>query len=104
MASSREFLETLSHFCYVSKTPYLFNKESLSHDRYQKGVVQVYEWVDELCFYYLRRENQLLTELHALLHQRYAEIRKMPSSSYRDGLLKGLDEILDYVKKLEKKP
>ncbi len=96
--SSRDFFEALSQYCYVSKTPLLFQKNAAAKSRYDRGRLQVYEWVDALCFYYLQKEKSLKKEFSELLEKRCKEIEKMPASSYRDGLLEALTSIRERVR------
>ncbi len=100
--SNSEFLEGLSQFCYVNKTPYVFhNKAVVSDQKYQKGIVQVYEWVDELCFFYLQKEKRLYDELILLLKKRYNEVKMLPPSEHRDGLIKGFEEIFAWIESVK---
>ncbi len=96
--SSREFLEALSQFCYVNKTPVTFHNKTLMKDqKYQKGLLQVYEWVDELCYFYLQKEKRIEEELVRLLQQRFDEAKKLPPSTHREGLLRAFEEIFHWM-------
>ncbi|HHD77812.1 MAG TPA: hypothetical protein ENK97_03430 [Campylobacteraceae bacterium] len=100
--STREFLEALSQFCYVNKTPYTFHNKTLKKDqKYRKGVVQVYEWVDELCYFYMQKEKRLYDELLLLIQKRYQEAKALPPSSHREGLLKGFEDIFTWINQIK---
>ncbi len=91
--SSKEFFEKISRFCYVSKTPYFFKNGSNEKDKFFKGVFTVYEWVDELCYYYLKQEKNLKSDFLSLLEKKRREIKRLPNGKYKNGMLKGFDEI-----------
>lgn len=96
--SAREFLEALSQFCYVNKTPVMYGKRGRIQDqKYRKGVLQVYEWVDELCYFYLQKEKRIEEELVRVLRERYHEAKQLPSSSHREGLLQAFEEIFRWM-------
>ncbi len=103
---SRDLLESVSHYCYVRKSPYLYENEKTSglvsgeYTRYDKGQFRIYTWVDELCFYYLKKEALIYQEFISALHLQQSRIKEqLPPSSYREGLLTALDDILHYIDK-----
>ena len=102
--TSRDILEALSQFCYVSKTPYTFAKRNGAHaQKYRKGIVQIYEWVDELCYFYLQKEKELPRQLQERLRQKRQVFSQMPPCEYRDGLIAGIDHILDFIDRIEER-
>ena len=99
--SSRAFFESLSQYCYVTKTPLLFHKNAAHRSRYQKGKLQAYEWIDSLCFYYLKKEKNLKKEFLLLLHDHRSKIESISPSTYRDGLLEAIDDIEKLISSLD---
>ena len=99
--SSRAFFESLSQYCYVTKTPLLFHKNAVQHRHYLKGKLQAYEWIDALCLYYLKKEKNLKKEFLLLLHNHRYKIEAMSPSTYRDGLLEAIDDIEKLIASLE---
>jgi hypothetical protein len=91
--SSKAFFEALSQYCYVTKTPLLFHKNAAKLERHQKGKLQAYEWIDALCFYYLKKERNLKNDFLLLLEEHRRKIEAMTPSAYRDGLLEAIDDI-----------
>ncbi len=98
--NTREFFESLSRFCYVSKSPCSFTKNEFSHDKYQKGMCAVYDWVDELCYYYLKREKELKGDFLTLLNKKKTFIGIKTDSEYKRGMVAGFDEIHKIIREL----
>ncbi len=98
--STKDFFETISSFCYISKTPYSFKSCSPDDDKYYKGIFTVYDWVDELCYYYLKKEQNLKSDFLSLLEEKRENIALSDDTTYKNGMLKGFDEIYKIIDKL----
>ncbi len=91
--STKDFFETISSFCYISKMPYSFKSCSPDDDKYYKGIFTVYDWVDELCYYYLKKEQNLKSDFLSLLEEKHQQVYKLNDSKYKSGMIKGFDEL-----------
>jgi len=103
-ASSKDFLEEINQNCYIKKTSLLFQDKRLKEDpTYRKGVFEVFEWVDALSYFYLKKETSLQKEFTEAFDTAYKRAKSMRPSAYRDGLLYSFYELDKLLKKQSEK-
>ncbi len=90
----------LSTHHYITSTKYRFAK---SPDDFAHGYNQLSSWVSELLYYCISKERHsqedLTREFTQLLVKKRNGIMKLQPSTYRDGLLKALDDISDELQR-----
>ena len=96
--TSREFFEVLNQSCYVRKTSLLFHNSRLERDKkYRKGLLEVFEWIDELSYYYLKKEKRLKKDFLEKFNSAYRKANTIQESSYKEGLLHSFHEIQEII-------
>ncbi len=96
--NSENFFIEISRFCYNSKSPYSFGSKNLKlNESYKKGQLTVYNWIDELCFYYLQKDKELQNEFKNEIILNFEEIKKMNNSLYKDGLISAFENIKKFI-------
>ncbi len=87
--------EKISDALYYKASHHKFAKKPTDFD---KGYVKISDWVNELCWYYLQKhKNSEATdaqEFITLIQAQRKKVLQMKPSSYQEGLLKALDDIL----------
>jgi hypothetical protein len=88
-----DFNKLSAHY-YITSTKYRFAK---SPDDFAHGYNQLSSWVSELLYYCIRKERHcqedLTREFTQLIEKKRNEIMQLEPSTYREGLLKALDDI-----------
>lgn len=73
---------------------YKFTKKPTSFD---KGYLKISNWANDLCFYYIQKHKHIQTEdeqeFNKLIQEHRDTIEVLPSSEYKEGLLKALSDI-----------
>ena len=86
--------ERLSNDLYYRSSHYKFAKKPTEFDR---GYFKISEWVSELCWYYISRrkelERSMEEEFNTLIKKQKEKALALPSSPYKEGLIKALEEI-----------
>lgn len=86
--------EKLNNDFYFKSSHHKFAKKPTDFD---KGYMKISDWVNELCWYYIRKRKQLDKEMDmefkALIQEQKKKIHALPSSVYRDGLMKAMEEL-----------
>ena len=97
--SSKETFENISNHCFTQMVPY---KHSIHTDRgsdkYKKGRISAYEWVNNLSYYYIKQEETLKEEFILYLKSKYQEIDILKQGDYKKGLQDTLNEVLEKLK------
>lgn len=91
--STKEILSKISSDVYTGSTSYKFDKHKIYSDKYKKGNIAVYDWVSELCFYYLMKEKDLFQEFNIILKNKKNEFSKLEDGEFKKGLLDAIDNI-----------
>lgn len=86
--------EKLSNNFYFKSSHYKFTQKPTDFDR---GYMKISDWINDLCWYYMHKKKQLDkdsdTEFKRLVRVQKTKIHELPSSLYRDGLMKAMDEL-----------
>ncbi len=96
--STEFFLKRVSQYCYVSKIPYSFSNHDVNK-QYAKGLIKVYSWVDELCFYYIQKDKQIQNDFRNIVLSHYDEAKDMKDSPYKEGLICAFENIKKFIEK-----
>jgi hypothetical protein len=94
MESSKQILENLSTNLYYEKNYYSYNNDVKLTPRYTKGVLTSIEYLQELIYYYLNKEQELKQEIIYKIEEQEQIINQLCSSEYKQGIL----DILNYAK------
>jgi hypothetical protein len=86
--------EKLSNELYFKASHHKFARKPTEFDR---GYMKISDWINDLCWYYMHKKKQLDkdsdTEYKRLVQAQRQKIYELPASSYRDGLLKAMDDL-----------
>lgn len=97
--SSRDVFEFISSHCYTYMVPYKYNDlENRGSLKYAKGRVTAYEWINELSYYYIKKEENLKKEFIFYLESKNKEINILKKGDYKKGLKDALNEVLQELK------
>lgn len=84
----------LNRELYIKASHYKFSKNPTEFD---KGYLKTSDWVNELCYYYISRKKQFdldcELEFKSLLEVHKRKIKALKPSSYKDGLMKAIDDV-----------
>ncbi|XPV70247.1 MAG: hypothetical protein ACNI25_06635 [Halarcobacter sp.] len=94
MESSKQILENLSRNLYHEKDYYRYNNEAKITPKYTKGVLVSIEYLQELIYCYLKREQELKQEMISKIQEQELVVNQLNSSEYKQGIL----DILTYAK------
>ena len=96
--TTRETLDTLGATLYVHSTRYKFDKHKLYSDKYRKGNLAVYDWLSELCFYYLKKEEALMKEFLEVLDTKQEELNNLPDGEFKAGVFNAIRDVRKLLK------
>jgi len=86
--------EKLNSELYTKAGHYRFAKKPTDFD---KGYLKISNWVNDLCFFYIQKRNKQdkidEVEFNKFIEAQKEKIEALKPSSYRDGLLKAVDDI-----------
>ena len=95
--STKDILSNVSSNVYNNSVKYRFDKHKVYSEKYKKGNIAVYDWVSELCFYYLQKEKNLLNEFEMILKQKKDELSNLDDNEFRDGIIDALKDVEDIL-------
>lgn len=106
--SSHHYFACISKDAYQAGNPYKFSKHmDLGSDKYKKGVATVLDWVSEVAYHYIQKEQALQGELNEVIKEQERYLKDtLPASPYKEGIIKGFSithEILYKTKEIEEK-
>ncbi len=62
----------------------------LGTDKYKEGVTTVLDWVSEVAYHYIEKEQALKGEFDEVIHAQEKYLRSsLPSTPYKEGIIKG---------------
>ena len=99
--STKDILSNVSSNVYNNSVKYRFDKHKVYSEQYKKGNIAVYDWVSELCYFYLTKEKALTVEFQELIKQKKDELTKLDKSDYKDGLMNAFTDIEDMFNGLD---
>jgi hypothetical protein len=68
--TSKEFLEKISNSSYANSAPYKFKTEKLKvSEKYIEGKLAAYDYISDLCFYYLQEEKSIPERFREQIHK-----------------------------------
>ncbi len=84
----------LSEDLYYRSSHYRFAKKPTGYD---KGYTKIADWLSDLCYYYMQQEKGVQrrhdAEFKELVEAQRQKIQQLPSSEYKQGLLRALEEV-----------
>jgi len=94
--STRNILEDISEHCFTYMVPYKYGKQDYrGSDKYKKGRITTYEWVNNLSYYYMEQEENLKKEFILYLKSKNEEIQFLKDGDYKKGISDVLKEVLE---------
>jgi len=79
---------------YLRGGHYKFAKKPTDFD---KGYMKINDWVNDLCFYYIKRqeafEKEIEIEFKMHVQEQKEKVLSLEPSLYKDGLLKAIDDV-----------
>jgi hypothetical protein len=98
MKRSLYILEKLSHTINSHQTYFTFNKdEEVLSPKYKKGRVSASKWLNELIFYFIKKENQFLIEFKDHIQEQKKNLSNLEDGDYKQGLFDELNLIEDMI-------
>jgi len=98
--SSKDFLENISYHFNAQRTYYKFNKRNLIvAEKYRSGRLAAYEYVGELCFYFMQEEKRIPDQFREQIKGQIRKNSCLKDGEYKQGLFDALNEILDECQK-----
>ena len=96
--SSREFLELVSKYCSNQLTYYTYNKQTLRvSDKYRRGRVTALQYIEELTFFYFRKEKYLKEQFIRDLRAQLSTIAYLDDNDYRAGIDDAITNVLSEI-------
>lgn len=94
MKNSLYKLEKISQNLNTHQTYYKFNKmdEHLSK-KYRKGRVNAAKWLNELIYFYIQKESNLILEFKEEISNQRQKLKPLEDNDFKKGLLDELDII-----------
>jgi len=92
--TSRYVFEFISNHCFMYMSPYKYS-EDRGTLRYKKGRITAYEWINNLSYYYIKKEENLKKEFILYLKSKQEEIAVLKDGDYKKGLQDALNEVLE---------
>jgi len=78
----------------------------LGCDKYREGVTTVLDWVSEVSYHYIQKEQALQYEFEDVIHEKEKYLRStLLATPYKEGIIKGFsitNETLSKAKKVTK--
>ncbi len=97
--SCRDIFEFISSHCFTYMVPYKYSKlDDRGSLKYKKGRITAYEWINDLSYYYIKKEENLKKEFIFHLESKYREIAILKTGDYKKGLQDALNEVLEELK------
>jgi len=89
-------LENISKHCYTYMVPYKHSKhQDRGSSKYKKGRVTTYEWVNNLIYYYLKKEENLSDEFILNLKLKKQEVEVLNEGDYKKAINDTINEVLE---------
>lgn len=96
MEKSLDILEKISKECYLNTTFYRYNKSSHSSEKYRKGRVDASNWINEMVYYYVRKDKEVIKDFQEKIEVQKRYINDLKNGEYK----KGLSDQLKYIERL----
>jgi len=96
--STKNILEDISQHCFTYMVPYKFGKQNdWGSLKYRKGRITTYEWINNLSYYYMKKEENLKEEFILYLKSKSNEIEFLKDGDYKKGICDVLKEVLEKI-------
>ncbi len=101
--SSHYYFSLISKNVYSAGCPYKFAKHTeLGSPKYKEGVTTVLDWVSEVSFHYMQKEQALKGELDTIIKEKEQFLRQtLLATPYKEGIIKGFTLTHDILHKLK---
>jgi len=90
-------LEKLSDSLYSHITHYKFTKDEHLTEKYRKGRVNAANWLNDLIFYYMQKEANLMDEFKEQIQNQKKELADIEDGDFKQGLFDELNIVEDIV-------
>ncbi len=102
--SSLHYFSLISNNAYNAGNAYKFAKHmDMGSDKYRKGVTTTLNWISEVAFHYIQKEQALQGEFQEVIKEQEKYLKAtLLATPYKEGIIKGFriaDEILYDIKK-----
>jgi hypothetical protein len=98
-STSKEFLEKISSLYYAKSTHYRYNKTILKmSDKYVEGRLTGYDYINELCFYFLQEEKNIPEKFKEQIQKQMQQNTCLNDGDYKDGIYDVLNDVLEEIK------
>lgn len=87
--------ESISSHCFTYTVPYKYGKqEERGNNKYRKGRINAYEWINNLTYYYIKEEENLKDEFISYLKLQQQKTDVLKEGDYKKGLQDALNEVI----------
>ena len=93
MKKSLDIFEQISNEIHSHTIFYKFNKNTEYSNKYRKGRVDASLWLNDLIFYYIKKENSFTKEFKEEIKKQKIKIEPVKSGDYKEGIYDQLNII-----------
>lgn len=93
MEKSIKILEDISSECLNYTSYYKYNRSIISSEKYRDGRVDASNWINELVYFYIKKEKNFLKEFIDHISNQKQKIVVLNDGDYKNGLFDQLNEI-----------
>lgn len=97
MKKSLYELEKISNSLNSHQTYYAFNKDENLSDKYKKGRISASKWLNELIYFYIKKESQFLDDFYKQIQEQKEQLKRLKDGDYKQGLYDELNVIEDMI-------
>lgn len=97
MKKSIDILEKVSDELNRHTVFYKFNKNIEASDKYKKGRIDASTWLNELVYYYIKKEKNFIAEFKEEINKQKNKINSVKNGDYKMGLIDELKTIEDSI-------
>ena len=92
--STKQLLESITQHCYASKSHYKYSKNITKNREYTRGKIVSFEWINDLCYYYIKKDRELLNDFRDKLKCTKDKIfNSITTNSYKRAIYETICEI-----------
>ncbi|WP_321311635.1 hypothetical protein [Halarcobacter sp.] len=100
MKKSIPKLEVLSDSLNSHMTYYKFNKIDIHlSNNYRKGRINAAKWLNDLVFYYIQKEANLIEEFKEHIQKQKKELSSLDETEFKQGLFDELNIVEEIISK-----
>jgi len=96
--SSKDLIQKISTEFYNRKSYHKFNRVAKQLDeKYREGKLVAYEYIGELCFYFIQEEKSLVDKFREQIIDQMQKNSCLNETEYKKGIHDVLNEVLDEI-------